>query len=155
MMNREPNRSLILPCYTVLRFIVAPLVKIHWQNLKIFFYRTIGPISTKLSKKHPWVKRIEFVQMERHTFLTFGDNNKIAKVHSRNLKSSSPGLLGQFYNIFNHNFLAQMYSLIWTDFSGEWCGPWASCYIKCHSNVTSFRELVFWNWSTSCCWATW
>ena len=30
--------------------------KIHWRNLKIFFFRTIGLISTKLRIKHPWVK---------------------------------------------------------------------------------------------------
>ena len=34
------------------------ILKIHWQNFKIFFYRTPGLISIKLSKKHPWVKRI-------------------------------------------------------------------------------------------------
>ena len=32
------------------------ITKIHCQNLKIFFWRTTGPISTKLSTKHPWVK---------------------------------------------------------------------------------------------------
>ena len=32
------------------------IVKIHWQNFKIFFYRTTGSISTKLSRNHPWVK---------------------------------------------------------------------------------------------------
>ena len=31
-------------------------VKIYWQNLKIFFSRTTGPISTWLGTKHPWVK---------------------------------------------------------------------------------------------------
>ena len=43
------------------------------------------------------------------------------------MKSSPPELLDQFYNKFNHNF-AQMYSLILTSFSGERCGPWASCF---------------------------
>ena len=33
------------------------IVKMHWQNFRIFD-RTMGPISTKLSKKHPLVKRI-------------------------------------------------------------------------------------------------
>ena len=29
-------------------------------NFKIFFYRTTGPISNKLGKKHSWVKKIQF-----------------------------------------------------------------------------------------------
>ena len=36
-----------------------PIGKIHWKNLNIFFYRTTGPISHKLSTKHPWVKGIQ------------------------------------------------------------------------------------------------
>ena len=32
------------------------IVKIHWKNFKIFFYRTTVSISTKLSRNHPWVK---------------------------------------------------------------------------------------------------
>ena len=35
------------------------IAKIHFQNLKIFFSRTIWPISTKLGTKHPWVKGIQ------------------------------------------------------------------------------------------------
>ena len=46
------------------------LVKIHRQNFKIFFYKTTGPISSIISKKYPWVKRIEFVQMERPYLFT-------------------------------------------------------------------------------------
>ena len=30
------------------------IVKIHWQNLKIFFSRTTGSISSKLGTKHSW-----------------------------------------------------------------------------------------------------
>ena len=33
------------------------IAKIHYQSLKMFFTRTIGPISIKLCTKHPWVKR--------------------------------------------------------------------------------------------------
>ena len=33
------------------------IAKMHWWNLKNF-YRTTGPISTKLGKMHPWLKRI-------------------------------------------------------------------------------------------------
>ena len=72
-----------------------------------------------------------------------GDNYKIGKIHWQILKnlllqnhwvnfnqtwhkaSSPPELLGQFYNIYDQNY-AQMNSLIWTGFSGERCGPWAS-----------------------------
>ena len=32
------------------------IMKIHQRNLKIVFSRTTGPISTKLSSKHHWVK---------------------------------------------------------------------------------------------------
>ena len=34
------------------------IAKIHWQNLKIFFSRTTGSISTKLGTNHPLVKGI-------------------------------------------------------------------------------------------------
>ena len=45
--------------------------------------------------------------MERPHLFTLEDNNKIANVISK----SSPKLLGQFYDIYNHNF-AQMYSFL-------------------------------------------
>ena len=35
------------------------IAEIHWQNLRIFFFRTNGPISTKLGTKHTWVKGIQ------------------------------------------------------------------------------------------------
>ena len=35
------------------------IAKIYWRNLKIFFSRTAGPISTKFSKKNPWVNGIQ------------------------------------------------------------------------------------------------
>ena len=34
------------------------ITKIHRRNLKIFFFRTTRPISTKVGTKHPWVKGI-------------------------------------------------------------------------------------------------
>ena len=34
------------------------IAKIHWWNLKIFFTRTTGPISTKLGTMHPWMKGV-------------------------------------------------------------------------------------------------
>ena len=40
------------------------IVKIHLRNLKIFFSRTAGPISTNLGTKHPWVKGIQVCSNE-------------------------------------------------------------------------------------------
>ena len=54
-----------------------------------------------------------------------------SKKYIQEIGKSSSGLHSQFYDIFicNHSF-AQMYSLICTGFSGERCGPWASCYMS-------------------------
>ena len=68
------------------------IVKIHWQNFKIFFYRTTEPISTKLSRNHPCVKGFWVCSNGKATHFPRGDNYKIAK----NLKSSSLEPLGQF-----------------------------------------------------------
>ena len=38
--------------------------KIYWRNLKIFFSRTAGPISTKFGTKHPLVKGIQLCSNE-------------------------------------------------------------------------------------------
>ena len=129
--------------------------------LIFLFYRTTGSISTKLSKKHPWVKRIRVCSKRPHLF-TLGDNNKIAKVLSRNLNFFTPELLCRFYNIYNDNF-AQIYSLIWNDFSGKRCGPRAFCFYMQWVQRTLFNpyqtdevdyEHVYWNiiqwlWSLS------
>ena len=40
-------------------------IKINWQLLKKIFSRTTGPILTKLGKKHPWVKMIQFCSNEK------------------------------------------------------------------------------------------
>ena len=87
------------------------IVKIHWQNLKIFFSRTNGPISTKLGTKSPWVKGIQVCANERPCPFRRGDNYKIAKNTSMKFKIK-----------------IKMCLLIWAIFSGERCGPWASCY---------------------------
>ena len=111
--------------------------KIHWQNLKIFFYRTTASISTKLSKKHPWVKRIWVCSNEKATpfYIGRGDNNRIAKVLSQNSKlfSWTAGLVLWYF--------AQIYLLIWTGFSGERCGLWASCLL-CRRYYKEEDELV-------------
>ena len=62
------------------------IVKIHWRNLKIFFYRTTGPISTKLNTKHPWVKGIQVCSNEGPHLFPRGHNYEIVKIHWRNLK---------------------------------------------------------------------
>ena len=84
------------------------IAKIHWQNIKILFSRTTEPISTKLGTKHPWVKGIKFCSKKNHLILI-----KIINVFF--------SYLNQYYDII-------MYLLIWTVFSGERCGPWASCF---------------------------
>ena len=40
------------------------IAKIHWRNLKIFFSRITGPISTKFGTKHPWVNGIQVCSNE-------------------------------------------------------------------------------------------
>ena len=50
------------------------IVKIHWQNLKIFFSRTAGPISTKLGTNHLWVKGIQVCSIEGPCPFPRGDN---------------------------------------------------------------------------------
>ena len=55
------------------------IVKIHWWNVKVFFSRTTGPISTKLCTKHPWVKGIQVCSNEGPRPFPRGDNYEIAK----------------------------------------------------------------------------
>ena len=47
--------------------------------------------------------------------------------------------------MYNHNF-ANMYSLIWTGFSGERCGPWASCSSpnQCYDIIIALSKSVYW-----------
>ena len=61
------------------------IAKIYWQTLKIF-WRTTGPISTKLSTKHSWAIGIQFCSNERPRPFLRGDNNEIAIIHWRTLK---------------------------------------------------------------------
>ena len=55
------------------------IAKIHKHNLKIFLYRTAWPILTKLSTKHPWVKKIQVCSIEGPRPFPRGDYNEIAK----------------------------------------------------------------------------
>ena len=59
------------------------IVKIHWRNLKIFLFRTTGPISTKLAIKHPWVKGIQLCSNEEPHPFPRGNYYEIVKIHWR------------------------------------------------------------------------
>ena len=86
------------------------IVKIYWQNLKTLFKlksSTTGSISTNLCAKHIWVKGIP-VGSNEETF------------HSQNVDNG--------FSSLNQRYDKIMCLLIWTVFSGERCGPWASCY---------------------------
>ena len=55
----------------------------------------MGQFQQFFFKKHPWVKKIKFVHIEGPClFFPKGDNNKIAKIPSRNLKISSSKTTG-------------------------------------------------------------
>ena len=73
-----PKSSLSQGYIKLLKWRARPFSKRRWlrnsKNLKTFS-RSTGPISTKLSKNHPWLKSIEFVQMERPHLFTLGDNS--------------------------------------------------------------------------------
>ena len=52
-------------------------------SLYVFFSRTTEPISTKLGTKHHWMKGIQLCSNEGSHSI---DDNKMAKIHWRNLK---------------------------------------------------------------------
>ena len=70
-----------------LRADVFEIVKIHRQSSSIKPLGQFQASLAKLGKKHSWVKGFEFVQFRRPDLFTFGDNYKIGKEHSRNLKN--------------------------------------------------------------------
>ena len=55
--------------------------KIHWQIFKMFFSRTNGPVSTKLSTNHPCVEGSQVCSNEGPRPFPKGDNYEIAKIH--------------------------------------------------------------------------
>ena len=63
------------------------IAKIHWQTLKILFSRIAGPISTKIGRKHSWVKGIQLYFNEGPLPFSMGDNKEIAKIHRWTLKN--------------------------------------------------------------------
>ena len=87
----------------------SKIAKINWHNLKIFFSRTPWPISTKPGTKHPWWKRFNFKQIRTYQF------------------SKRRWLLFCLYStLWDNHIFAQLF-IDRQCFSGEWCGPWASC----------------------------
>ena len=73
-----------IKCYAL--FKGEMIMKIHLQHLKIFFTRTTGPISSKLSKKYSLVQGIQVCSNEDPNSFRRGNNFKTAKIHWRNLK---------------------------------------------------------------------
>ena len=63
------------------------IAKIHWQNLKIFYFRTTGPISTKLSIKHPYVMWIQVCSNEGPCHFPREDYYELAKIRWQNFKN--------------------------------------------------------------------
>ena len=57
------------------------IVKIHCRNVKILFSRTTGPISIKLTKKHPWVEGIQIRSNEGPYPFPRRDYPEMAKIH--------------------------------------------------------------------------
>jgi hypothetical protein len=55
-------------------------VKMGWDLLKIFFSRTMGPISTRLCTNHPRGKWIQVCKNERDCPSSRGGNSKRVKM---------------------------------------------------------------------------
>ena len=56
-------------------------VKMGWGHLKIFFFRSTGPIQTRLSTNHPWVEGIQVSSNEGERPSPRGDNSERVKIH--------------------------------------------------------------------------
>jgi hypothetical protein len=62
---------------------VCPSVNFHIFN---FFFRTTGPILTRLCTNHPWVDRIQVCSNERDSPSPRGDNSERVKIQCKILK---------------------------------------------------------------------
>jgi hypothetical protein len=51
-----------------------------------FFFRTAGPILTRLGTKHPWAKDIQNCTNEGQPLSPRGDNSERVKIHWKHLK---------------------------------------------------------------------
>ena len=67
------------PC-SLLRGDNYEIAKIHWQNFKIYFSRTTGPILTKLGTKNSCVKGIQVCSNVGPCPFLRGDNYEIAEI---------------------------------------------------------------------------
>jgi hypothetical protein len=52
-----------------------------WGHLKIFFYRTTGPILTRLGTNHSWIKGIQDCSKEGNRPSPRVDNSERVKIH--------------------------------------------------------------------------
>ena len=66
------------------------LVTINCQNLKITFFRTSGPISTKLSTKHLSVKDVKLYTMKGRTFFQEEIITKWRKIKNHHYRTTGP-----------------------------------------------------------------
>ena len=63
--------------------------------MKIFFFGTTGPISTKVSKEHPWVMTNPVSSNGRPRHFPRGNNNEIQETILTIYKKKSPEPLGK------------------------------------------------------------
>ena len=80
------SKTELLPWYIFLLLVVrcpsiCPSVRLPVNCSQSSFSRTTGQISTKLGKKHPWVKRIQAFSNEGSCTLPRGDYCEIVKIH--------------------------------------------------------------------------
>jgi hypothetical protein len=57
------------------------ITKMGWGHLKIFFFRTTGPILTKLGTNHPQVEGIQVCSYEGDNPFPRGENSGRVKIH--------------------------------------------------------------------------
>ena len=107
---------------------IFKIVKIHWQNLEIFFSRTTWLISNKFGTKCLWVQETQDFTNKKTFNSQKGDNVFF-----------SPN---QHYDLI----IALLKCVYWFElFKGEWCGPWASCNILsvCYLMLSQKSILLF------------
>ena len=101
-------------------------VKIHWRNLKIFFSRTTGPISTKLGIEVSLGEQDFSLFQWRVALFYRGDNYEIAKLHWRNLKISTQGFTNKVCLIIKkgYDWLSPLSINLWYNHIFEQCIYW-------------------------------
>ena len=111
------------------------IAKIHWWNLKIFFSRTTGPISTKLGTMHPWVKGFQVCSNEEPHPFPRGDNYQIAKIQMKLKKHffSRTTLI-----VCCHKFFTFLSSFI------QPVGQWKSLNMRFSFDQMNILTLLYW-----------